>query len=85
MIPIEQCRGIESPDCNDQFVMVRASIQIVAPALTQIRQATLWEQDVYDREIEITDQDFIVFQFRGHSWTLIHHLAGLISSRVKCP
>jgi hypothetical protein len=76
MALIEQCRGIESVDCNDQFVIVKAPIELVAPAFGQIWQATVWQQDVYDREIEIVGQDAIVFQFRGHAWTLIHELYG---------
>ncbi|MCY7275513.1 MAG: hypothetical protein LH702_17680 [Phormidesmis sp. CAN_BIN44] len=74
MAEIEQYSGIESLDCNDWFVIVKAPIQVVAPAFVQIRQATVWQQDVYDREIEIIGQDFIVFQFRGHAWTLLHRL-----------
>ena len=67
MALIEQCRGIESVDCNDQFVIVKAPIELVAPAFGQIRQATVWQPDIYDREIEIIGQDLIVFQFRGHA------------------
>lgn len=74
MVAIERLRGIETPDCNDYFVIVKAPIQTVASALTETRQATVWEQDVCDREIEIMGDDFVVFQFRGHSWTLIHYL-----------
>lgn len=74
MVAIERLRGIESPDCNEQFVIVKAPVHVVASALTEIRQATVWNQDVYAREIEIMGDDFVVFQFRGHSWTLIHYL-----------
>lgn len=71
---IEQCRGIESFDRNASFVIVKAPIQAVASAFTQIREAKVWQQDVYDREIEIIGQDFIVFQFQGHEWILIYCL-----------
>jgi tetratricopeptide (TPR) repeat protein len=74
---IERCRGIELTDCNDWFVLVKGPIETVAPAFAQLRHASVWQQDVYDREIEMLGQDFIVFQFRGHSWTLIHHLGRL--------
>jgi hypothetical protein len=74
MASIEQCRGIESVECNDRLVLVKAPIQKVAPAFVQLKQATVWQQDVYDREIEILKKDFIVFQFQGHSWTPIHYL-----------
>lgn len=74
MVAIERLRGIETPDCNDYFVIVKAPVHVVASALNETRQATVWNQDVYDREIEIMGDDFVVFQFRGHSWTLIHYL-----------
>lgn len=74
MVAIERLRGIESPDCNDYFVIVKAPVHLVASALNETRQATVWNQDVCDREIEIMGDDFVVFQFRGHSWTLIHNL-----------
>ena len=71
-VPLEQCRGIETIDWNEDLVLVRAQIEQVAQAFTQVRQANLWERDVYEREIEIIGQDFIVFRLRGHSWTLVH-------------
>jgi hypothetical protein len=74
MAEIEQYSGIESVECNDFFTIVKAPIQVVAPAFVQLRQATVWQEDVYDREIEIIGDDFIVFQFRGHSWTLLRRL-----------
>ncbi|KAM3113845.1 hypothetical protein [Phormidesmis sp. 146-33] len=76
MSSIEQCRGVESFEFNTSFVIVKAPIQAVASAFTQIRQAKVWQQDVYDREIEIVGQDFIVFQFPSHEWTLIDSLRG---------
>jgi hypothetical protein len=71
--------AISNPLCfttspEEPFVLVNAPIQKVAPAFVQLKQATVWQQDVYDREIEILRKDFIVFQFQGHSCTLIHHL-----------
>ena len=71
-LPIEQRRGIESIDRNDVLILVQSPIEPVARCFTQVRQADLWERDVYEREIEIIGQDFIVFQLRGHPWTVIH-------------
>lgn len=72
---LEQKRGIETIDLNQFLVLVKAHIEPVAQAFSQARQADIWERDVYDRQIEITKgQGFIVFQFRGHPWTLISEI-----------
>lgn len=70
--PIEQRRGIDSIDINQSVILVRASIEQVAQTLAQILEADSWERDVYDPEIELLGQDFVVFQFRGHPWSTIH-------------
>jgi hypothetical protein len=69
---LEQKRGIESIDLNQFFVLVKAPIESVAQAFSQVRQADIWERDVYDRNVGFVGQSFIVFQFRGHAWTLIY-------------
>lgn len=70
--PIEQRRGIDSIDINQSVILVRASIEQVAQTLAQILEADSWERDAYDREIELLGQDFVVFQFRTHPWSIIH-------------
>jgi hypothetical protein len=64
-------RGIVSIDLNQILVFVKAPIESVAQTFSQAIQAEIWERDVYQREIEIVGQGFIVFQFREHSWTVI--------------
>ncbi len=72
---LEQKRGIETIDLNQILVLVKAPIEPVAQAFSQARQADIWERDVYDHQIETTKgQGFIVFQLRGHSWTLISEM-----------
>lgn len=99
-IPLEQRRGLDSIDLDDLLVLVQAPIEQVTQAFSQVRQAERCEHDVYDREVKIIGQDFIVFQFRGHSWTLIHELgfpldsplgdedaqelSGLLNTRAIC-
>lgn len=73
-IPLAQRRGLDWIDLNDLMVLVREPIEPVTQALSQVRQAELCERDVFEREVEILGQDFIIFQFRGHPWTLIHQL-----------
>jgi len=73
---LDQCkhRGIESIDINQILVLVKAPIESVAPAFSQLRQADIWERDVYEREVEFVGQGFVVFQFREHPWTLIYEV-----------
>ena len=73
-IPLKQCRGIEHTDLNDSLFLVQAPIEHVAQAFSPFPQLVLWQRDVYEREIEILGYGLMVFQFRGHPWTLIHQL-----------
>ena len=60
---VEQRRGIETIDRNQNLLLVRAPIESVAQRLSRARRADVWERDIYDREIEITAESYIVFQF----------------------
>lgn len=71
---IEERRGIESVDRNQDLVLVRAPIESVAEKFSRARRADVWERDIYDRPIEITAESYIVFQFRGHPWTIVQQL-----------
>ena len=71
---VEQRRGIETIDRNQNLLLVRAPIESVAQRLSRARRADVWERDIYDREIEITTESYIVFQFRGHPWTIVEQL-----------
>lgn len=71
-VPIEQCRGMEFIDLNDDLLLVQAPIEQVGQACCQILPVNRWERDVYGRKVEIIDQRcFLFFQFKGHTWTLI--------------
>ncbi len=70
-IPIEQRQGNYCHETEDSIVLVRAPIEPVAQALNQLWQVKHWKQDVYGCNIDIKKQGFVVFQFRGHSWTCI--------------
>ena len=71
---IEERRGIETIDRNQNLLLVRAPIELVAEKFSRARRADVWERDIYDREIEITAESYIVFQFRGHPWTIVEQL-----------
>lgn len=71
---VEERRGIESIDINQELLFVRAPIESVAEKFSRARRADLWERDIYDRPIEITSESYIVFQFRGHPWTIVQQL-----------
>jgi hypothetical protein len=74
IMSIEERRGIESIDRNQNLLLVRAPIELVAEKLSMARRADVWERDIYDREIEITGESYIVFQFRGHPWTIVEQV-----------
>ncbi|MEH2058031.1 MAG: hypothetical protein V7K97_18085 [Nostoc sp.] len=76
-VPWEQCRGIETTDVNDYLILIQAPIEKVAQAISQVRQVVVWERDVYEHEIEILAYGFIIFQFRGHSWTVISQASSI--------
>lgn len=71
---IQQFRGVESFEFNDDFIVVKNPIESVAKTFSQVKHSALWEHDVYDREIDIIGPSWLIFQFREHSWTLIHDL-----------
>ena len=78
-IPVSQWRGVDTIDLNDHCVIVKASVEEVSQALYKIRNANILQKDVFEKEIEITDICFIIFQFTGHSWTAIRDLNITIS------
>lgn len=71
---VEERRGIESIDINQELLFVRAPIESVAQKFSMARRADVWERYIYDRPIEITSESYIVFQFRGHPWTIVQQL-----------
>ena len=82
-IPMLQKRGIDSIDLNDRFILVQAPVEKVSQALCQVRQASIWERDVFEKQVQLTDVCFIVFRFPGHNWTLIHEENITVSYSMK--
>lgn len=73
-IPIEERRGIgiETIDQNIGYILVRADVELVAQAFSQLKQMDFWVRDAYNREIELQTASTLIFQFRGHTWSLIY-------------
>lgn len=71
-IPLEQSRGIDTIDKNILFVMVRSPVQPVAQAFSTLRQMNVWVRDAYQSDINIQNETTLIFQFRGHPWSLIY-------------
>lgn len=74
-IPLEERRGLETIDRNLLFVLVRASVEQVAQAFSTLRQMDVWIPNAYDCEVEIHNESALVFQLRGHPWSLIYKLS----------
>ena len=76
-ISIEKCRGIEIIDTDDEMILVLASVEQAAQALSRIYSISNWHRDVYSREIEVADNGILIFRFPEHSWTILHRLYSL--------
>lgn len=76
-IPIEECRGIETIDLNLEYILVRAEVELVAQAFTQLKHMDVWVRDAYNRELELQAESTLIFQFRGHPWSLIYKFHNL--------
>ncbi|OKH25745.1 hypothetical protein [Chroogloeocystis siderophila] len=73
-VPLEQLRGLETIDRNILFVLVQASVELVAQAFSTLRQMNVWVRDAYERAIDIHNESTFVFQLRGHSWSIVFKL-----------
>ncbi|MCG6135992.1 MAG: hypothetical protein MET45_15275 [Nostoc sp. LLA-1] len=80
-ISLDQHRGLETIDANVLFVLIRASVEQVSQAFSNLRQMNVWERNIYEREIDIHNESFLVFQLRGHPWSLIYKF-NLPSNRI---
>ncbi len=76
--PLLYRRGIECFDVNDRMVLVLASIEQVAQTLERTLQVEYWQRDVYGCQVKTQENDLVIFQFCGHSWSVIHayHVEG---------
>lgn len=68
---LDQCRGVENTDTNQQIVLAKKSVESVAKAFSGLKQMTVWERDAYNREVLIHQDSTFIFQLIGHSWSII--------------
>jgi hypothetical protein len=80
--PLKQARGLGS--CLAAvytLVLVNASVEETAQALSTTRGMNVWEKNVYGQEIKIFYESTFVIRFRGHSWSMIY-MPFVIASRI---
>lgn len=70
MNQVQQRKGVESFETNDNIIFVLAPIESVSEVINQLYSGK-WQRDVYGREINNVDSGLIIMQFLGHSWTMI--------------
>ena len=68
---LSEMRGVCSFSYNGTTIFTRADVEDVARSLSEHRGANRWQQNVVDREVELSHQCFFIFRFNGHSWTTI--------------
>ena len=70
--PVADLRGIGRRDVNEVVLAVRAPISSVSPSLHAQRAADLVVEGVQGHpELAVGDEGFLVYQLRGHAWTLV--------------
>jgi ankyrin repeat protein len=69
---LEGERGVASFDLNELALVVRAPVQEVTEAFAKQRKAKNVRRDVYGKKLVAGRVAFVVYQLRGHGWTLIH-------------
>jgi hypothetical protein len=64
-------RGVASFDTNEIIVLVHAPVEPVAEAFKQIRKLKNWTRSANRQFIEVADPSYLVYQLRGHVWTIL--------------
>lgn len=70
-LALEDLRGVNSFDVDEFWLLIQTDVERAAEAFVHVRQAEDWQRDVFDREVQLTDNCFLVSRLRGHVWTLI--------------
>ena len=74
--PLEERRGEETTDLVLYFILVKAPVEPVAQDLSSLKQMDVWVPNAYNQEILIYRESILIFQFRGHAWSIIYHPYG---------
>jgi hypothetical protein len=68
---VAEMRGICSFDYNGNTVFAKANVEDVSRAISERYSTSQWQKNIINREIELTNQCFFIFQYSGHVWTNI--------------
>lgn len=68
---LSQCRGLDAIDINLWIILVKESVERSAQAYSSLKQMTVWERDIYNREVVIHHDSTFIFKFQGHLWSMI--------------
>jgi hypothetical protein len=69
--PISEMRSVGSFDYNGSTVFAKGNVEDVSRAIHERDSTSQWQKNIINREIELTNQCFFIFQFSGHVWTNI--------------
>lgn len=67
---LESSRGIESIDINIVLILVKADVEEVAQALTQLKPWDGWIPNAYGQSVP-SNEGTLIFKLRGHSWSYV--------------
>ncbi|WP_223257259.1 hypothetical protein [Phormidesmis priestleyi] len=67
---LEVSRGIESIDINIVLILVKADVEEVAQALTQLKPWDGWIPNAYGQSVP-SNEGTLIFKLRGHSWSYV--------------
>ncbi len=68
---IETTRGLIDVDGNYNELHVFASVEETADALSKLRNATGWQQQVDQRGVTLPDHGCLIIQFKDHQWSQV--------------
>jgi len=71
-VSLQKVRGVGVYDTNLRSILVQASVESVAQALISIKDVNVWKSNVYGREIELARNSALIFQLKGHPWSVVY-------------
>nr|WP_322661300.1 hypothetical protein [Dendronalium sp. ChiSLP03b]MDZ8206578.1 hypothetical protein [Dendronalium sp. ChiSLP03b] len=68
---LENKRGLETVDTNQLFLLASESVEPTADIVSKLYQKNIWQKDVYNQSINISEDMIFIFQLFGHPWSII--------------
>lgn len=68
---LENKRGLETVDTNQLLLLVSESVEPTADIVSKLYQKNIWQKDVYNQSINISENMIFIFQLFGHPWSII--------------